>query len=164
MNINKIIQEEFNNSQYLKWKRDNVTLRGISDTSSEDNGGSAMLGRGLYTTPLSNRAMAKSYGQVHFVVNAKPKHPKIFNTLNEWEIWFGNVLVYSFSKAKGKDYPDKRDFYAVTTIEDELMKLGFDGIVIKGREMVNYKPENIKYYTNERQLINYYETLVSHGY
>ena len=51
----------------------------------------------------------------------------------------------------------KKSFYENTTIEDEMQKLGFDGIIIKGREMVNYKPENVLYFSNENQLINYYE-------
>jgi hypothetical protein len=41
-----------------------------------------------------------------------------------------------------------------------MQKLGFDGIIIKGREMVNYKPENVLYFSNENQLINYYESTV----
>ena len=40
------------------------------------------------------------------------------------------------------------------------MKLGYDGIIIKGREMVNYTPpDDIKYFNNERALMDYYERL-----
>lgn len=142
---------------YLKWKRKNVTIRGIKNEGSE-NEASAMLGRGLYTAFLSNRELAKQYGHVYFVVNAIPKKPLVFDTLNRWEIWFQN-LIYKYSKAKGKDHPDRRDFNENTTIEDEVQKLGYDGIIIKGREMVNFKPENILYFKNEQQLQNYYYTL-----
>jgi copper(I)-binding protein len=38
------------------------------------------------------------------------------------------------------------------------MKMGYDGILIKGREMVNFKPEHVMYFQNERQLILYYES------
>jgi hypothetical protein len=48
----------------------------------------------------------------------------------------------------------------MTTIKDEMLKLGYDGIEIKGREMVNYTPEDIMFFQNERQLIMYYENQV----
>ena len=106
--------------------------------------------------------MAKGYGDVYFVVNAIPKNPKIFNTLNDWEIWFYNNLVYSYSKLKGKSFPDKRDFFESTTIENELQKLGYDGVVIKGREMVNYAPpDNVLYFRTEYELENYYNTVIA---
>jgi len=151
--------ESFNQSEYLKWKRKNVTIRGMQEAGVE-NGGSAILGRGLYSAALSNNSMAKGYGTVHFVVNAIPKKPIIFNTLNDWEIWFYNTLVFGYSKALGKDYPDKRDFNAKTTIEDEVQKLGYDGVIVKGREMVNYKPENVMYFKNENQLQDYYRYVI----
>jgi len=153
--------KENSRADYLKWKRKNVTLRGMSDIGQE-NGGSAILGRGLYTAFLSNKSMAKGYGDVYFVVNAIPKNPKIFNTLNDWEIWFYNNLVYSYSKLKGKSFPDKRDFFESTTIENELQKLGYDGVVIKGREMVNYAPpDNVLYFRTEYELENYYNTVIA---
>jgi hypothetical protein len=157
MKLNNILNEILNDKDYLKWKRKNVTLRGIKNVGEENNGG-AMLGRGLYTAFLSNKSLAKGYGKVYFVLGAIPKNPKVFNTLNDWEIWFYNTLVYKFSKENGKDYPDKRDFATNTTIEDEMLKLGYDGIVIKGREMVNFKPnENeINYFNNENELKNYF--------
>jgi len=101
--------------------------------------------------------MAKTYGTLYFVVGGKPKHPKVFNTLNEWEIWYQNMLIFPFSKKQGKEYPDRRDFEANTTIEDEVQKLGFDGIEIRGREMVAFKPENVLYFKNERELEMYFE-------
>lgn len=153
--------DEARSSNYLSWKRKNVTIRGIKEAGEENNAG-AMLGRGLYTAFLSNKDLAKQYGKVYFVLGAIPKNPKVFNTLNEWEIWFYNTLVYKYSKEKGSEYPDKRDFTANTTIEDEMQKLGYDGIVIKGREIVNFKPDdNIKYFSNEDQLEDYYETVIN---
>lgn len=155
--ITRIITEEFNRADYLKWKRKNVTYRGVQNVGQENNG-SAVLGRGLYTAALSNKSMAKSYGELYFVVNAVPKNPKVFNTMNEWEIWMYNNLIQPFSKEK--KYPDKRDFFAKTTIEDEMMKLGYDGVIINGREMVNYKPENVKYYRTENGVIDHYNHYV----
>jgi predicted nucleotidyltransferase len=148
-------------NDYKSWKRKNITLRGVKEVGEENNGG-AMLGKGLYSAFLSNKDLAKQYGEVKFVLNGVPKKPKIFNTLNEWEIWFYNTLVFQYSKQKGKEHPDKRDFDASTTIEDEMEKLGFDGIVIKGREMVNYKPKNVLFFRNENELYNYYEIVVKH--
>ncbi len=150
----------FDKKEYLKWKRKNVTIRGIKE-AGEENGAGAMLGKGLYSASLSNKDLAKQYGKVYFVVGAKPKNPKIFNSLNEWEIWFYNTLVYQYSKKKGNDFPDKRDFDAETTIEKELQKMGYDGIEIKGREMVNFSPsEDVKYFQNEYQLENYYSICI----
>src|SRR5580693_5357571 len=134
---------------YLKWKRENVSFRGIRE-ENEENGGSAILGAGLFTAALSNKAMAKEYGTVKFVVNARPKNPIRFKSMNAWEIWFYNTLVFHYSKALGKTIPDKRDFNANTTIEAEIQKLGYDGVEIIGREYVNYKPENVVYFKDEK--------------
>lgn len=158
--IRNVLRESVNLSSehgdYLKWKRKNVSFRGMQNVG-EENGGAAMLGRGLYTASLSNKSMSKKYGKPYFAVNAVPKHPKIFNTLNEWEIWFQNALVYKISKEKGKNYPDARDFFEKTTIEDEMQKLGYDGIIIKGREMVNFTPpENVRYFRTEDEVKQYY--------
>ena len=162
MRLNKIFEEitnDFNRSDYIKWKKKNVSLRGIKNSGEENNGG-AMLGKGLYTAALSNKSLSKQYGTVYFVINGIPKNPKVFNDLNQWEIWFYNTLVYEFSKKEGKDYPDKRDFNKYTTIEKEMMNLGYDGIIIKGREYVNFSPpENVNYFKTEEELINYYEII-----
>jgi len=158
MSIIKIL-ETFNKSAYLSWKRKNVTIRGMKDTQSENNAG-AMLGRGLYTAFLSNKTLAKQYGTVYFVVGAIPKKPKVFNTLNEWEIWFyGNLVQPLF---KNGEFPDARVFHSKTTIEAEMIKKGHDGIIIKGREMVNFTPnmDEIRYYQNENQLIQHYEYII----
>lgn len=141
---------------YEKWKRENVTYRGMQEIGQENEAG-AMLGAGLYSVPLSNKALAKEYGVVNFAVNARPKNPKIFKTLSDWQVWFYRELVTNYSKSKGKDRPDKRDFNANTTIEAEMQKLGYDGIEIKGREIVNFKPENVLYFQNENQLEEYFD-------
>jgi 8-oxo-dGTP pyrophosphatase MutT (NUDIX family) len=157
-NKEDLLSEEYNHSEYLSWKRKNVTIRGVKEAGQENNAG-AMLGRGLYTAFLSNKDLAKQYGTVKFVVNAIPKKPKVFNNLNEWEIWEYNTLINNYCKEHDLKV-SKKSFYENTTIEDEMQKLGFDGIIIKGREMVNYKPENVLYFSNENQLINYYESTV----
>jgi hypothetical protein len=170
-NLVDIIREEYNHTNYLKWKRQNVTLRGVRGNvgtpNSEDGEGNFLtafgdvLGRGLYTAALSNKGMAKSYGKLYYVMNAIPKHPMVFNTLNDWQIWFGNTLVGDYAKQRGANYPDKRIFNAETTIEKEMQKRGYDGIIIRGREMVNFTPpDNVMYFTNEQELMNYYEIVI----
>jgi hypothetical protein len=159
-----IFNEPLNENQeqdYIKWKKDNVTYRGMKEMGKANSNASGVLGRGLYTTPNSNKKMSKDYGDIYFVVNAKPKHPKIFNDLNQWELWFYNSLVFPFSQSKGKSFPDLRDFNENTTIEDELLKLGYDGVEIKGRELVNYTPENIRYFKTENELKNYFFSITS---
>lgn len=142
---------------YLKWKRKNVSFRGIAGELGSENNAGARFGNGLYSAALSNKAMAKGYGTVYYVVNGRPKNPKRFNTVTDWETWFGNTMVFNYSKSRGKDYLDKRDFYDSTNIVAEMGKLGFDGVEIIGREYVNYKPEDVMYFENDYQLENYYD-------
>jgi hypothetical protein len=151
--------KSFNRNEYLRWKRNNVTLRGISGNVGEENNAGAMFGSGLYTAALSNKAMAKKYGQVYFVLNAIPKKPKVFNDTNMAEI-FQQQLVTNFCKKH--NVPRSNHFFSEkTTISDEMKNIGYDGLVIKGREMVNYSPpDNVKYFNNENQLIQYYEDFV----
>ena len=151
---------DLQHKQYLSWKRKNVTIRGIKSAKyGDENNAGAMLGRGLYTAALSNKQLAKQYGTVYYVLNAIPKHPKVFNTLNDWEIWEYNTLICNYLKGKGHTgYIDKRDFSKYTTLEDAIMELGYDGVIIKGREMVNYKPENVLYFNDDYDLERYYET------
>ena len=150
-----ILEAEYNHREYLNWKRKHVSFRGMGEVGKE-NGGSAILGAGLYTAALSNKKMAREYGEVSYVVNAVPKNPIVFNTLNEWEIWTWQKL-YSVD---GK--PDKRAFFANNTIEGAIQKMGYDGVIIKGREMVVFNTENldIRYYRDEEQVKNYYEMYV----
>ena len=61
--LNKILEAEYNHREYLKWKRKNVSFRGMGEVGVE-NGGSAALGAGLYTAALSNKRMAREYGTV----------------------------------------------------------------------------------------------------
>jgi len=151
--------EDLDQKKYLKWKKENVSYRGISKVGYE-NGGGAMLGSGLYTASLSNKKMAKGYGDLYFVVNAIPKHPKIFKTLNDWEIWHYNTLVTDFCKRNNIEL-DLRSFNKMTTIESEMLKLGFDGIIISGREIVNFKPKNVLYFKTEDEVKNYYRQTVN---
>ena len=143
--IKNTIREVLNENieEYSKWKRKNVTLRGIKELGKH-NEVFGSFGKGLYTVPLSNKAMAKQYGDVYFVVNAIPKNPKIVDSLNSAEILRQN-LVSKFCKENGKDY-SLTFFETNTSMEIEMQNLGYDGLIIKGREMVNYSPENIKYF------------------
>ena len=151
--------ENFNQSEYLKWKRNNVTVRGISELGKE-NGGMGKYGSGLYTVPLSNKQMARQYGKIYFVVNAKPKNPKVVDDVNRAEMFLQN-LINDWCKKNNLDY-DPNEFYKNTNIKDEMLRLGYDGLLIKGREMVNYSPDenDIRYYENENQLIQYYENMI----
>lgn len=151
-----LINEEV--GSYLQWKRKNVTLRGI-EKFGQDNNVHPMFGKGLYTVPLSNKKMAKQYGDVYFVVNAIPKNPKIVDSLNDAELVLQN-LVDKFCKKLGVEY-DLNYFEKHTSMEDEMMALGYDGLIIKGREMVNYFPDDVRYFENEQQLKSYYESLVN---
>lgn len=151
-----------NSTDYNKWKRNNVSYRGISSKSelSTPNYAGELLGKGLYSVPASNKQMARQYGKLYILVNARPKNPKIFSSLNEAEIWIQQII----HKISGGDFPDKRVFYEKGhTIEDEVQKLGYDGIFIKGREMVNYKPENVIYFENEQQLRDYYNNVIANS-
>ena len=141
---------------YLKWKRKNVTIRGMQDMGKE-NGGMGRFGRGLYTAFLGNRDMAKEYGKVYFVVNAVPKHPKVFNYANDAEIFIQN-MINNWCKRNNSNY-NPNLFYEKTNIPDEMLSLGYDGLVVKGREMVNYTPnmDEIKFFENEHQLKRYYD-------
>ena len=148
----KLFESFKSDKDYLSWKRKNITCRGIK-TLGEFNGVSGMLGKGLYTTPLSNKSMAKEYGDLYFVYNAIPKNPKILDSINSWEIWNCNVLMKDYYT---DGFPDMRNFNKHTTINDEVMKLGYDGIIIKGREMVNYLPTDIKYFRTEDEIKDFY--------
>ena len=139
--------------KYLKWKKSNVAYRGVRELG-EDNGGMAVMGQGLYTAALSNRTLSREFGTVYFVVNSKPKNPKKFRTTNDWEIWFQQTMLkeYNFDSRKFTD--------AGKTIKDEMMKLGYDGVEIIGREYVNYTPEDVRYYFREQGVIDYYINFV----
>jgi len=142
--------------EYLRWKRKNVTLRGIRQFGKSNEAGSH-LGRGLYTASLSNRSLAKQYGKVYFVVNAIPKKPKIVDRLNEAEV-FIQKLIRGFCNKNSIEY---RDFEKYSSIEKEMLKLGYDGIIIRGNFMVNYKPpKNVKYFRTEKELYEYYKKYV----
>ena len=158
MKLMHIFEDIADDSAYKKWKRDNVTYRGVSSGAGVR---SAILGKGLYTAPASNKSFAKSYGTLMMVVGGVPEKPKVFNTLNDWEIFFYNKLVYPYSEKKGNDFPDKRDFEAETTIEDEMQRLGYDGVIIKGREMVKYDAKDVKMFKTENELRSYYDAVVA---
>jgi hypothetical protein len=87
--------------------------------------------------------MAKSYGKVYFVLNARPLNPKKFQTTNTLEIF-------------RQDFPD------VDQMQQAVLACGFDGIEIPGREMVNYTPSNdIKYFDSLADLRSYFDSFVS---
>lgn len=143
---------------FLKWKRKNVTVRGILHSTDSENAGMAKYGQGLYTAFLSNKEMARQYGDVHYVVNAIPTRPKITYSVNDAEM-FLQKIVTDYCK---KHNVSRSNYYFSdnTTIANEMKDLGYDGLIIKGREMVNYlPPDNVKYFKTDRELENYYNTL-----
>jgi hypothetical protein len=145
---------ESQDREYLTWKRNNVTCRGIKE-SGKENEVYGSFGKGLYTVPLSNKSMARQYGELYYLVNAKPRNPKVVQNLNDAEIW-RQKLIFSFCQKNGIQNYDNRFFEANTSMEKEMLDLGYDGLIIKGREMVNYTPENVRYYKTEDQLYNYF--------
>jgi hypothetical protein len=44
-------------------------------------------------------------------------------------------------------------------MEIEMLNIGYDGLIIKGREMVNYTPKDVKYFKTNNELQSYYESL-----
>lgn len=153
----KFFEKEVNQSDYLKWKRKTVTYRGIKSLG-KDNEVYGSFGKGLYTAPLSNKVMAKSYGDLYFVINAIPKKPKIVYSLNEAEI-LRQLLVSDFCKRYNESY-SLEYFEKYTSMDKEMLRLGFDGLIIKGREMVNYTPKDILYFKTEDDVKDYYEKIV----
>jgi hypothetical protein len=154
-----IDEADASRKDYLSWKRKNVTLRGISNVGG-DNGGFASYGQGLYSAFLGNREMAKQYGNVYFLVNAIPKHPKILNSVNDAEIFLQQVVT-NYCKEHG--VPRSNQFFSnETTVADEMQRLGYDGLVIRGREMVNYAPpKNVVYFKTEDELERYYDVVIN---
>lgn len=135
----------YTRKEYLKWKRQNVTLRGVKDRH-QTNGVYPSFGSGLYTAHLSNRAMAKQYGKVYFVMGARPSNPYKFQYL-------GNVKQFRHEHGGG-DGEKMREY---------LLANGFDGIEIPGREMVNYTPpDDIRMFETERELEAFYRDYI-HG-
>lgn len=148
---NEFVSESFDRASYLRWKRKNVSYRGMKEVGQE-NGSGAMLGDGLYTAALSNKTLARQYGNVYFAVNAIPKNPLKFNTLNEWEIWFQGFVLKTLGYERIYQFHEKSD------IATELKKLGYDGVIIRGREMVNYSPpSDVMYFRTENELMDWYE-------
>jgi len=150
-------EELLKHKEYLSWKRKNVSIRGIAKFGELNKGG-ASIGKGLYTAFLSNKEMARKYGKVYFVVNAKPKKPLKFRNFWYWEIFLQELMA----KVTGTDFYNVKDFYDKTTIEDEIQKLGYDGVEIIGREYVNYTPKDILYFDNEYDLKNYFNQINPH--
>lgn len=142
--------------EYSKWKRKNVTLRGMKELGKH-NEVYGSFGKGLYTVPLSNKSMAKEYGQLYFVVNAKPLNPKIVDSLNGAEL-VRQKLVSDYCEKNGERY-SASFFNSNTSMEIEMMALGYDGLIIKGREMVNYKPGDVKYFKTEEELKDYHSNI-----
>ncbi len=162
-NITDFLSEEL--SFYDKWKRANVTYRGIRNKSFSEEGntddnfaGGARFGIGLYTVPLSNKKMTREYGEVFFVVNGRPKNPKMVYDTNEAEIFIQKLVT---DYCKNLNIPRNGNiFYENTDIKTEMLKLGYDGLFVKGREMVNYTPEDVKYFKTEEELYEYYRRFV----
>jgi homoserine trans-succinylase len=104
--------------------------------------------------------MAKGYGDVYLVLNAKPLKPVVVNNVNEAEIYLQG-LVTDYCKKHGQ--PRSLSYFEDnTSYEEEIMKKGFDGMVIKGREMVNFKPgKNVKYFKTDQELYDYWQDYIN---
>lgn len=150
-------------AEFKKWRKANVTYRGSQkDTPFEGiTKYDGVMGRGLYSTPISNKSMAKGYGKLFIMVGAIPKNPVVVDSINAWEMFEQKLIM----KVLKTDFPDKREFNKKHKIDEELVKLGYDGVIIKGREMVLYNPnpDEIEYFESEDELEKYYETSVKNG-
>ena len=154
--LRRLVREQIAASDFKAWKRKNVTLRGMSDVH-QNNGVYGSFGKGLYSVPLGNRAMAEQYGDVYFVVGGIPRHPKIVQGLNAAEL-LRQDLAEEFCKKHGESL-SMRFFNANTTMDVEMLANGFDGLIIKGREMVSYAPKNVQYFRTNNELQKYFDTL-----
>lgn len=148
------------NAAYKLWKRRNVTLRGMKEVG-KPNGVYGSFGDGLYSAFLSNKAMAKEYGKVHYVLGGVPSHPKKVQGRNAAEIFIQNI-VRDFCIENGIENR-LSEFEKLTTISAEVMRKGYNGLIIQGREMVHYNPENVLYFETENELYNYYLNLQKYG-
>lgn len=155
--INEAMSPEFK-----KWRKANVTYRGTSDEHPWPLDGideyEGKFGKGLYTTPLSNKAMTKDYGKTWLIVGAIPNNPLKFRNINDAEIWLQQYAIKNGKK--GEDDIDKlRNFWKKTSIEKEIIKLGHDGIEISGREMVLFNPnkDKLRAFETEKQLEMWYD-------
>lgn len=149
MSLKALLQEESDPS-FKTWMKNNVSVRGMNGFGKDDGSGMAVLGRGLYTAPLTNKSMARVYGNLHYVVGAVPKKPMTFRNMNDWEVWLGNKLIPRTMR--------KSEWFKSNTIEGAIQKLGYDGVVIKGREMVHYNPKNVMYFGSTEELERWYYT------
>lgn len=144
---------------YLRWKKENVSLRGIENFNNRydtnGNGNIGRFGEGLYTAFLSNKKMAKEYGKVYFVVNGKPKKPLKTNNPSSLENY-----IYEIARDQGYKSPIDAYKNGVKGAHDLLINAGYDGIQITGREYANFTPENVLYFENERLLENYFYNFV----
>lgn len=154
----KTFESIFNQKEYLRWKRKNVTFRGMAQKGVE-NGVSARFGDGLYQSYLSNKSFARTYGTVYFVVNGRGKNPKVVQSPNAAEIFIQNIQM---KYCKEHNLERLSYFYDHTTVKGEMLKLGFDSLDISGCEIVNYTPDmnKIKYFRTEEELKDYYQNTV----
>jgi hypothetical protein len=118
--------------------------RGIGENLYHENDMALSYGKGLYTAALSYKPLAKQYGTVYAVVGGVPKKPKQFQNLNSSQI---------FRQHYGDD---------AEVMKKALIEEGYDGLEIKGREMVNYNPpKDLKFFKTEKQLKDYFDTINS---
>lgn len=160
-NYEMFLENAATHADYLKWKRKNVTLRGMKELGKE-NGVAARFGDGLYQAYLSNKKFAKTYGDVYFVVGGRGKKPKIVQSPNYAEIFIQNIVEKYYNE---HNLEHRSDFYKYTDIRTEVLKLGFDSLEISGIEMVNYAPDmnNIRYFKTERELQSYYYDVIQNN-
>jgi hypothetical protein len=133
--------------EFLRWKRKHVSLRGLTNPPDVENGGMARFGQGIYSAALSYKSLARKYGKVFFVVNARPLKPRKFKTCNDLEIYLQSI-----------PYDDIPKF---------CIEHGYDGWEVTGREYIRFNPdgkgsmvENVLYFQNEEALYNYWLTNV----
>ena len=149
--IANVMIEDYNHADYLRWKRQNVTIRGIQELGKENNG-MASFGQGLYTAALSNKELARKYGKVYFVVGAIPKHPKTVNTWNDAEIFIQKVVMI-YGKERGIDDYDwfatifatcsRQDSRHISELQKVILRAGCRRVNVKGSHHVYKKGSKI---------------------
>jgi hypothetical protein len=103
--------------------------------------------------------MIKDYPIIMYVINAIPKKAKIVNTTGNAEMFLQNV-INNWCKDNNIEY-NANYFSKKTSVKEQMLKLGYDGLIIKGREYVNYTPEDIKYFNNELALLKYFNRKIN---
>ena len=91
-----------------------------------------------------------------YCVKKIPVHPIIFNTCEDYEKYIDTVLVPNYCIANNLPVSSE-NFFAHTTVQEQLTLLGFDGHVIRSINVVNYDILNITHYNQYGDYETYFD-------